>query len=61
MQDLEIHVGFVTWEKDSNCNPHTFITAFHTVVSEKLFIGMNEHMKASTITEMDYDPNVIFS
>lgn len=38
-----------------------FITAFHTVVSEKIFTGMNEHMKATTITEMDYDPNVIFS
>lgn len=54
-------MGFVTWEQVSNCNPRMFITAFHTVVAEKTPTGMNEHMKATAITEMDYDPNVIFS
>ena len=38
-----------------------FITAFHTVVAEKIFTGMKAHMKATAITEMDYVPNVVFS
>lgn len=52
-----------TWKSmwASNCNPCMFITAFHTIVAEKIFTGMNEQMKATAITEMDYDPNVIFS
>lgn len=38
-----------------------FITAFHTVGTEQIFMGMNEYMKAIAIIEVYYKPNVMFS
>lgn len=53
--------GLVTQKKDSSCNPHMLITAFHTVGTEQIFMGMNEYMKAIAIIEVYYKPNVMFS
>lgn len=60
MQDLENHVGS-SHRKKTVAAIHMFITAFHTVGTEQIFMGMNEYMKAIAIIEVYDKPNVMFS